>query len=330
MWRKIDQMLFSVIIPVYNVEKYIKKCLDSVLNQTFKDFEVIAVNDGSTDGCSIILERYNGSIKLINQENRGLGGARNAGLTIARGDYIFFLDSDDYLQECALQKVADMIRKNDSDVVVFPFLKVDENGNVLSSDATVSIEDARDLFLVSPAACNKVFRREIWSTSSVLFPERLYYEDAATIYKLYPYVKKVGYLKQPIYCYLQREGSIIHTQNISRNNDIIKALKGVKDYYIENALQDIYSKEIEYVYIKCLYDALVRLSIASPFTNKTQKKISKFLEIEYPNYSSNLYYIEVFSSKEKKKMQHLMKNNNFVYWYRHQLKVLIQGKGIRK
>uniref|UniRef100_UPI003864C4B3 glycosyltransferase family 2 protein n=1 Tax=Methanobrevibacter sp. TaxID=66852 RepID=UPI003864C4B3 len=114
----------SVIIPVYNVEKYLKECLDSVCNQTLANIEIICVNDGSTDNSLAILNEYaqkDGRIKIISQENQGLGAARNRGLEDASADYVYFLDSDDYIELTTLEKLFNNAVSNSSDVVLFKF-----------------------------------------------------------------------------------------------------------------------------------------------------------------------------------------------------------------
>ena len=129
-------MLVSVIIPVYNVEKYIEKCVTSVLEQTFDDFEIIVVIDGSTDGSEAkarkLQEENPGKIIIINQENKGLGGARNTGIINARGEYLLFVDSDDYIEKNLLADATKIIKSENSDVVIFDFDYVDESGALLS------------------------------------------------------------------------------------------------------------------------------------------------------------------------------------------------------
>ena len=121
-------MKFSIIVPVYNVEKYVKRCLDSIFNQTYKDFEVIVVNDGSTDKSMNIVKKYK-DVKIINEENRGLSHARNNGVKNARGDYILFVDSDDYINKDLLKELNKSLNNN-PDVVRFQVQSVDEYGNM--------------------------------------------------------------------------------------------------------------------------------------------------------------------------------------------------------
>ena len=120
----------SIIIPVYNVEDYLSQCLDSVLSQDFDDFEVICVNDGSTDNSLIILEKYaklDSRIKIISQINGGLGSARNTGLKHANGEYVMFIDSDDYISEGSLKKIYYNAVSNNSDIVIFEFCQFGED-----------------------------------------------------------------------------------------------------------------------------------------------------------------------------------------------------------
>lgn len=127
-------MKFSIVVPVYNVEKYLKKCLDSIFEQQFEDYEVIAVDDGSTDKSNNILNEYiqkSTKLKVIHQENKGLGGARNTGIENARGEYLVFLDSDDYIDSKMLMVLNDYLEKYNLDILAFDCSKVDENYNFM-------------------------------------------------------------------------------------------------------------------------------------------------------------------------------------------------------
>ena len=134
----------SVIIPVYNVEKYLEECLDSVCNQTLANIEIICVNDGSTDGSVDILNAYaekDDRIKIISQSNQGLGASRNNGLKASSGKYILFLDSDDYIDLTSLEKLVDNIVSNDSDMVLFKFQNFDDNKNLHKRGIDFKIDD---------------------------------------------------------------------------------------------------------------------------------------------------------------------------------------------
>ncbi len=131
-----QKIKFSIIVPIYNVEKYLKQCLDSILSQTYPDFELILVNDGSTDSCGKICEEYcakDNRIVLINQENCGLLAARRVGIKVATGDYIIHVDSDDYVKNILLERLYDEISKTECDLLLYSFSQVDIEGNFLKS-----------------------------------------------------------------------------------------------------------------------------------------------------------------------------------------------------
>lgn len=192
-------MMFSVIIPVYNVEKYITKCLKSILNQTYSDYEIIIVNDGSTDSSIKILEKYQSyisNLKIINQQNRGLGGARNTGIRYARGDYLVFLDSDDYVAQNMLETIDMYLKKYNLDIIAFDCIQVDTEGNILQNITNDEYKNyytdltKQQYLLLEPTSCTKVYKRTLYTTFNIYFPEKLWYEDLATIFKLVKNAKK--------------------------------------------------------------------------------------------------------------------------------------------
>ena len=137
-------MKYSIIVPVYNVEQFLETCIESILHQNFIDYEIIAVNDGSTDGSKEILEDYlkkTERLKVIHQRNKGLGGARNTGIQTATGDYLLLLDSDDYLEMNALETLATYLDKYNLDILAFDCNKVDIEGNIIE---TISVIDYKE------------------------------------------------------------------------------------------------------------------------------------------------------------------------------------------
>ena len=144
--------MISVIVPVYNVEKYLRQCLDSVLAQTYRELEIILVDDGSTDGSGAICDEYatrDSRIKVVHQQNGGLSSARNAGLDLATGEYVAFVDSDDYIHETMLELLYQALVENNADTVICNFERVDEKGDVISvrslqplANGVVSMEEA--------------------------------------------------------------------------------------------------------------------------------------------------------------------------------------------
>ena len=187
----------SLIVPIYNVEKYLEKCLQSIEKQIFDDYEVILVDDGSIDNSRKIAELFirkdPSKFKLIHQENQGLSGARNKGLLYATGEYICFADSDDYLEPLYLKEMYDQAKKNDADMVFCAFASVDEQGNFIKEiheqgfmeGETYSIYGKPELLLIQNAAWNKMYKRSIISKNGLLFTSNVWYEDLRFVKKIY-------------------------------------------------------------------------------------------------------------------------------------------------
>lgn len=219
--------LISVVIPVYKVEKYIRKSLDSVLNQTYKNLEVIIVDDGSPDNCPKIIDEYankDNRIKVIHQKNGGLSNARNSGIKIATGEYIAFVDSDDTIRLDMYEILYNLAKKYNADISMCNLLNVseDDNSNIIipeSKDEEVvenvftKVEALRHVLLddkIGNYVCTKFFKRKLFE--NVLFPDGKVYEDAATTYKLMDKAERVAYINLNLYYYLYgRVGAITTT-----------------------------------------------------------------------------------------------------------------------
>lgn len=223
--------VISIIVPVYNVEKYIKKCVDSILQQTFTEWELILIDDGSTDNCPVICDKYTEKdqrISVIHKENGGLSDARNTGLKKANGKYIFFVDSDDYIMPETLEHLCDAMKGREDTIVLMDTLLVWENrtstrksllyGNVSGQEAVEGLFNGK----IPNYAPGKLYPRKMWE--NVLFPVGKYFEDIGTIYKVFFKCKQVIILKGIGYCYVQRKGSITDRAVMTRM-DAIDAYK---------------------------------------------------------------------------------------------------------
>ncbi len=214
--------LISVIVPVYKVELYLKKCVDSLLNQTYKNLEIILVDDGSPDNCPKICDEYakkDNRIKVIHKKNGGLSSARNAGLDIAKGDYIAFVDSDDYVHSDYINKLYNQVKKDGSSLAICGVQIVNENGTNLDSSKfdikskfIPEVEKFNLLFLensISPiVAWNKLYSAEIWK--DLRYPNGKIHEDEFVIFDVLNNAKNgVSVLSEKLYYYLVRENSIM-------------------------------------------------------------------------------------------------------------------------
>ena len=227
----------SIIVPVYNVEKYIGKCIVSLKEQTLKDIEIIVVDDGSTDKSISVVEEYiknDERIKIYKKENGGLSDARNYGMTKATGKYIAFVDADDYVEKDFCEKMYSKAQKEKSDIVECNFYwtyseghqknKMKEDVGEKYSSKAEMIEKARVV------AWNKLYKKELLDKAGVEFPKGLRYEDIEFFYKLVPYIENVSFVKQPMIYYIQRKSSIANTQN-EKTSDIFKVFENVFEYY---------------------------------------------------------------------------------------------------
>ena len=207
----------SVIVPVYNAEKYIRDCIDSVLNQTFTDFELILVDDGSPDRCGDICDEYakqDGRVKVIHKKNGGVSEARNMGLDHARGAYISFVDPDDWIELTMFQETLAFCQQHETDIVCFEVCERKHGGQYVhyrfDKDCVFTARDATEKILtdiIDNSPCNKIYKKEVWKT--VRFPVGRRFEDVATIYKTFYNAEKTGYIKKYYYNYVKHKGSAI-------------------------------------------------------------------------------------------------------------------------
>lgn len=232
-------MFFSVVIPVYNVEKYITECVDSILRQTYKDFELILVDDGSQDNSPVICDNYqkrDARVKVIHKLNGGQSSARNAGATIAKGKYIIFIDSDDFiLDENAFRKIVDTA--DEQDIIFYKHCKfidaTKQLKNCTYNYAQLSMEDSYILMLKKMVATdsffgmawNKCIRRKLIENNDIKFEEGLLGEDMDWIYQIVTNAKSLSVIDQPFIAYRQRENSITKEVKLKHLSDFVYILK---------------------------------------------------------------------------------------------------------
>ena len=292
-------MKVSVIIPIYNVEPYLKKCIESVLRQDFSDYEVLLVDDGSTDSSPAICDEYAQTypqVQVIHQENKGLGGARNTGIQAARGDYLLFLDSDDSLTPDALYSLYGTATENQADLVAFGMDFVDEQDQVLttrrptqSDFSVVKKEDRFAVFFKDSYVCNKFFRRSLFTDFGIVFPERIWYEDLCVIPKIILYVQKAVLMQQSFYRYLQRSDSIMHVKNTDKNRAMITVIGSVLDFYREREQFETYRNELCFLTVMHM---MVLCTLRVAVEDRKHPLLSEFYEFtdrQFPDFRKNEY-----------------------------------------
>lgn len=227
------QPKISIIVPVYNVERYLNECLDSIKSQTYSDWECILVDDGSPDGSGKICDEYAASdsrFRVIHRKNGGVSAARNAALVEAKGKYISFVDSDDYVYPCYLETLLNMLEKSGADVaqvgmeMIFTTFKRKMNSveeEVVMNRRQLAVELIKNN-MVPSYLWNKMFRRDV---ISVPFPEGVNYEDICAMTEWSRNICHVVFSPKVLYAYRQRKGSIVNDLSVENCRDYLNALK---------------------------------------------------------------------------------------------------------
>lgn len=271
----------SVIVPVYKVEKYLKRCVNSLLNQDYSDYEIILVDDGSPDGCPQICddyEREKNRITVVHKENGGLSDARNIGVKYAKGDYIVFVDSDDYVNRNHISSLFSLVEKYDADIVCSPpIVEYERNDNSdynisntcnekkLFEDYVVSAKDAQAMILrgrpVGTSAWSKLYRKEYCERYP--FPKGKVMEELATTFHLVGAAQKIAVSGVPSYHYVQRKGSILHSDFTM--DEIIEYMSLAESYVVNATSSDMKHAAAERVFLLGR-----RLGCAAPSSQKKQ------------------------------------------------------------
>ena len=240
----------SVVIPIFNTERYLEACLLSIMDQNFSDFEVICVDDLSTDRSREIVEdlmRTDPRIRLIRMpENRGIGGARNAGVAELKSTYVTFFDSDDYADVDMLQLLHGGTEDGTFDAVICGYRTVDDEGRVLAQfmpekRAIVRAHEVKDrLLLANPSPWNKLWRKSLFLDNEILFPTRVHWEDLATIPRLLLKAKSINFIDRICYNYVNRSGSESMVASDGHVMDFLRAFDVLKDFLMA---EGIYAEE---------------------------------------------------------------------------------------
>ena len=297
----------SVIVPVYGVEKYIDKCLDSLVKQSLKEIEVIVVNDGTKDNSQKIIDKYAkkypDKIKSYIKENGGQGSARNYGLKKATGEYIGYVDSDDFIEKDMYKKLYNKAKENDYDIVVCGNYNVSEDyqNKIIDTFINNYNTDLENIFFGKMAVWNKIYKRDILVKNKLDFKEKVWYEDLAFTLKTIMNSNTFAFINEPLYDYLIREGSVMNNSNAKRNLEIIDAFDDILSYIRHNKKEE-YLNKIEFLAIDHIYiSAIVRILKADADKKVKQETIDKlisYMNKEFPNYRNN-NYINTLSKNRK-------------------------------
>ena len=284
----------SIIVPVYNTELYLEKCLDSLVGQTLKEIEIILINDGSTDKSEQIIKKYqkkyNDKITYYSKKNEGQGVARNYAIKLAKGEFVTFVDSDDFIDISMCEKLYKKAKETNADVVATTGMIEVRNNEFIKRDIEFKTsENLKTYVLNNSGPVGKIIKKDIILQNDLYFPSLRAYEDIAVVPLWGIYSNKISYVDEALYYYLIHEGSTM--KQIKYNEkimDIYESLSGLYNQF-KLKVKDKYNDELEWIYIEHLLHAA---SLRFYKFNKLDeiRKINKIMKEKFPKWKANKYY----------------------------------------
>ncbi len=295
-----ENILVSVVVPIYNVEKYLQKCLTSICNQTYKNLEILLINDGTKDNSLKICNetaKKDERIKVISQKNGGLSKARNTGLKEATGEYICFIDSDDFVDSHYIEYMLTNILENDADICACDFYYINENGDTWSKN----IIKSNQIFTNIEAICdilseeqttevmtwNKLYKRNLFIDNNIIFPVGKLNEDNFTTYKLYYFSKKITLINDKLYYYLQRNNSIMGQKFNTKRLDILTSIKETKEFFKVNNLK--IDQELIACYELSIILNLINTMMRNNYNGSEKQELIDMIRSNKKSYLHNKY-----------------------------------------
>lgn len=278
--------MVSIIIPVYNVQDYLARCVDSVLTQTYTDLEIILVDDGSIDISGDICDEYalhDARVRVIHKENGGLSDARNAGLDVARGNYVAFIDADDYVHPSFVELLLKTINETGAQIAVSTWQELkdgDKPRKVKTKRPRCTIltqeEAISSVFYqkkLNHSACSRIFETQLFN--NLRFPEGMLYEDLAIIYPLLCKVEKVALINTPMYYYMHRQGSIITTMSLRRTH-VLDHIERIEEQVTDEAPQ--YLPAVRSRHLSACFNMLRLMPVDEPKWQATKERCWDYIK----------------------------------------------------
>lgn len=286
---------FSLIVPIYKIEDYLPKCIDSVLAQKNQDFELLLIDDGSPDHSGRLIDdyaaRFPDKIRAIHQPNGGAGAARNHGIRLAKGEYLLFVDGDDYLDDTLLLDLAEQIEKTHADLYLFGAhverdgVKNGELHELIEVGTLTNAERDPKLFFGIMAPWNRAYKKTLFA--DIEFASKVWYEDIRVVTKINALARSVIRLPKPYYHYLQREGSAMNNKNSERNVEIIYAFDDILSWFKEKKLYETYQHELTYLAIEHVLIAATVRVLQIDRKHHLVADFRKYMQTNFPNFREN-------------------------------------------
>ena len=296
-------MKISLIVPVYNIEPYLRRCLDSLVAQTLEGIEIIAVNDASPDGCLAILQEYAGrfpNVRVIDSKvNLRQGGARNLGIAASTGSYLGFVDGDDWVDPMMYEKLLRVAIEQDCDVVECDALVAQKGkpsyvsvGNTPDQIGEATLERRRTWVLHSERIITKLYRRGLFLDNRISFPERLAYEDNPVAPLLLAYAHRLGKVAEPLYVYCRNPSSTTMTNNSSHHFDRLETSRILLEEFKRRGLYETFREEVEFRFAELFYINTMMLCLHSfdPPELGRLIEIRDYMRTNMPGYRKNRYF----------------------------------------
>lgn len=314
-------MRFSIIVPVYNVADYLRKCVKSIVANDCSDSEILLVDDGSTDGisgtlCDELAAENPDLIRVIHKPNGGLGDARNKGIEQARGEYLVFIDSDDHIAPDYLSTISAQIDKTHADVYTFDFfceypdrVETTEDTRQLPLQTPFCLSQQPTLLLHSPTAWSRVWKRSLFLSTGIRYPGRVWYEDIRTSGKLFAHAQSIVAVHKPLYYYVIRENSITHNKNVERNRQILEAMEDLIPYFQTHGFFDTYRNELCRLVIDHVFIAASVRVLRCDRRHPLLEEFRQYTETTFPDFRRNPYLAEL--PKNKKLVYRLLLHRHY-------------------
>lgn len=291
-------MFLSIIIPVYNVHEYIEKCISSAVKQAGDDCEIIVVDDGSNDGlspalCDAFSAQYPKIVNVIHKINGGVGEARNVGIKKARGEYICFLDGDDYILPDMVDDLRATVEETHADIIQFGY-KMETDGvfsdeliEDIPHNTVLKIEEYPKFLTMPPTVTNRIWKRSLFIDNDIYFPSKVWYEDMRTTPKLFAAASTIVSIPSAYYVYIQRSGSIMHNNNVERSGEIILAFEDLIGWFKS---KNIFEKYFNILSKMAVFHVLIfgsaRVARVDP-ANHLLFEFRQFMKTNFPGYLRN-------------------------------------------
>lgn len=303
--------LVSVIVAAYNVERYLEKCVESLRNQTWKELEILLIDDGSTDKSGEIcdrLARADARIRVIHKKNGGIADVRNLGIDEVKGEYLMFVDGDDYVAPEFVEYAVNSAMKHEADIIILDFEEIEEStGRVdkwsmqVERDTPINATQVPKMLITTPCPWNKLYRTEFWRGTGLKYPLGRNYEDLTLIPILLANAQRIIYLdSKPLYYYILHEGSIMRSKNFQKSfEDRKAAIEDIVSYFKEQGIYHSFRAELEYLAFEHAFFVPTKEILLDDPKSPYLERFREYVDEIFPNASKSPYIGECLSIKDK-------------------------------